>query len=302
MKRYLFVAAAIALLAAACSGGGSVAATVNGVKIDVESVEGLVDPADDLISDEQFLDALTAVVQFSAVADAARDEFEIEPTDEEVLEYSDRIVDAQAAGMTREQFLESRQVTEGGFLLYSSQVLVSENVLERLQDRVVAPTAEEAQQLFLDDPLSWTLVCSAHILVATDEEATAVQARLDAGEDFAAVATEVSLDPGSGAQGGDLGCSSPAQYVPEFADATVNGEIGVVLEPVQTQFGFHLIRVDSRTEATTEQLTEALSDLRLSEVVDAWYRAAISAADVSVAEEFGTWETEPDPAIVPPAS
>jgi parvulin-like peptidyl-prolyl isomerase len=300
LKRYLFAAIVLALLGAGCSGGGNVAATVNGTDLDVETIEGLINPLGDEMTDEQFQDALTAVVQWTAIEDAAQNDFEISPTDEEILEYSNQILAAQGQGASREQFLETQQVTEEGFLLYAAQLLVGERVIGQLSDEVVPPTPEEAQELFNEDPQSWTLVCAAHILVETEEEAAAIQARLDDGEDFAALATELSTDPGSGPNGGDLGCSTPVGYVDEFAEATMTSVLGEIAGPVQTQFGFHLIRVDSRTEATTEELSQALTEIRLADVVDGWYLGAVTDADVTIAEEYGTWELDPVPTIVPP--
>ncbi|MCP3995031.1 MAG: hypothetical protein GY722_08195 [bacterium] len=302
MKRYLLAAIVIALLGAACSGGGNVAATVNGTDLDVETIEGLINPSNGEMTDEQFHDALTAVVQWTAIEDAAQNDFEISPTDEEIFEYSNQILAAQGQGATREQFLETQQVTEEGFLLYAAQLLVGEEVIGQLSEEVVPPTAEEAQQLFDEDPRSWTLVCAAHILVETEEEAGAVQARLDDGEEFAALATELSTDPGSASNGGDLGCSTPVGFVDEFAEATMTGVIGEATDPVQTQYGFHIIRVDSRTEATTEELSQALTEIRLADVVDEWYLGAVIAADVTIAAEYGAWEIDPVPTIVPPVA
>jgi parvulin-like peptidyl-prolyl isomerase len=302
LKRYIFAAIAVALLSAACSGGGSAAATVNGVDIEIDTINGLVATTDTELSDQQFLDALTAVVQWNAISDAARDEFEIEPTDDEITAHGDQIFAAQGQGMTRDQFLELQQVSEDGFALYAAQLLIGEQILGELEAQVEEPTVAEAQQLLVEDPKSWTLVCAAHILVAAEEEAIAVQARLEEGELFAEVASEVSIDTGSGAAGGDLGCTPPSQWVVEFGDAAMVADIGEVVGPVESQFGFHLIRVDSRTEATTDELQSALSDLRLSEIVEAWYFAAVTGAEVEVSEEYGTWEIDPIPTIVPPVS
>lgn len=70
-----------------------------------------------------------------------------------------------------------------------------------------------------------------------------VQARLAAGEDFGAVATEVSTDTGSASQGGDLGCAEASKYVKEFAAAVEAQPIGEVSQPVKTDFGYHLVLV-----------------------------------------------------------
>jgi len=299
LRRFPYLLIALALAVASCS-SASVAATVNGDDIETSTVESLIDPAGEEVTDDQFRDALTAVIQWDLIADAASDDFGIDPTEDEVLEYSDLIIAAQAAGNTREAFLETQQVTEEGFLLYARQLLIGEQLIERLETRVVAPTEEEAQDLFDADPYGWTVVCAAHILVDTEDEAAAIVTRLEAGEDFATLATQLSIDTGSGASGGDLGCTTPTGWVDEFAEASMTGEIGAVTGPVQSQFGYHLIRVDSRTEATTEQLIASLTDVRLAGIVDDWFLNAITSAEVVVAEEYGTWVTDPLPEIVAP--
>lgn len=86
-----------------------------------------------------------------------------------------------------------------------------------------------------------------HILVANNEVCENLKAKIEAGEDFAACAREHSLCP-SGKQGGGLGEFAPGQMVKEFDAVVFSGEIGKVLGPVQTQFGYHLIEVTSRTE------------------------------------------------------
>lgn len=87
-----------------------------------------------------------------------------------------------------------------------------------------------------------------HILVKTDVEAKAIIADLKKGADFAKLAKDKSLDPGSKEKGGDLGWFSPAGMVKPFADALVDLKKGdVTAEPVQSQFGWHVIKlVDSR--------------------------------------------------------
>lgn len=91
-----------------------------------------------------------------------------------------------------------------------------------------------------------------HILVKTEAEAKDIIAQLGKSGDFAKLAKEKSLDPGSKEKGGDLGWFSPAGMVKPFSDAVSNmkkGEISAA--PVQTQFGWHVIKlVDSRATQT----------------------------------------------------
>ena len=85
-----------------------------------------------------------------------------------------------------------------------------------------------------------------HILVATEEQALALKNQIEAGADFAVVARDNSSCP-SGRQGGSLGEFGPGQMVREFDEVVFTGEVGKVLGPVKTQFGYHLIEVTSRT-------------------------------------------------------
>lgn len=98
--------------------------------------------------------------------------------------------------------------------------------------------------------------CVKHILLANADDAAKAKARLDAGEDFAKVAGELSTDPGSKTQGGDLGCFAKGETVPEFDKASFEGEIGK-LQQVKTQFGEHLLMVNKRNDATVTSLKDA---------------------------------------------
>ena len=99
-------------------------------------------------------------------------------------------------------------------------------------------------------------VCAKHILVADLDEAEAVAERLQAGEAFAEVAAEVSMDTGSAARGGELGCLPQGATVPAFDEAAFAAEIGELTGPVQTQFGYHLLVVDERVDARQRSFDE----------------------------------------------
>ena len=87
-----------------------------------------------------------------------------------------------------------------------------------------------------------------HILVETEEEAKAILKDLEAGKDFAEIAKEKSKDPGSADRGGDLGFNAPKLFVPEFADALKKLEVGKISDPVKTQFGYHIIKLEEKKE------------------------------------------------------
>ncbi|WP_317185664.1 peptidylprolyl isomerase [Devosia sp. BK] len=91
---------------------------------------------------------------------------------------------------------------------------------------------------------------AAHILVETKEEADAIEAELKGGADFATIAKEKSIDPGSGANGGDLGFFSKGMMVPEFETAAFAlANPGDISAPVQSQFGFHIIKLEEKRES-----------------------------------------------------
>ena len=91
-------------------------------------------------------------------------------------------------------------------------------------------------------------VHARHILLPTEEEAKAALARIKAGEDFAKVATELSKD--TAGDGGDLGWFTKDRMVPEFADAAFKLEPGQVSDPVKSQFGWHIIKVEAKRMKT----------------------------------------------------
>lgn len=135
---------------------------------------------------------------------------------------------------------------------------------------------------------------ASHILVATEEEAQAVVTRLEAGEDFAALAQELSTDTGSGAQGGSLGFFSAGMMVPEFEAAVAALQPGGLSAPVQSQFGWHVIRLDETRDKAPPALDEVRAELE-GQVRDAAIQARL--AELQGAAEVVT----PEPGAFDPA-
>jgi peptidyl-prolyl cis-trans isomerase C len=102
-------------------------------------------------------------------------------------------------------------------------------------------------------------VHARHILVATEDEAKQIAERLKKGEDFAALAKEKSKD--SSVEGGDLGFFSRGQMLKPFEDAAFALDVGEISPPVQTQFGWHIIKVEEKRDQplpTFDQVKEAI--------------------------------------------
>lgn len=101
---------------------------------------------------------------------------------------------------------------------------------------------------------------ASHILVETEDEAITVKAELDGGADFAATAREKSTGP-SGPNGGDLGWFGTGMMVPSFESAVIALQVGEVSEPVQTQFGWHVIKLNDTRQNTPPTLEESREDI-----------------------------------------
>ena len=110
-------------------------------------------------------------------------------------------------------------------------------------------TEREAPDAVAGEPLRH--LCSRHILVGSQAEADEVLARLEAGEEFAFLAIDLSLDPGSGSLGGDLGCVLEGSFVPTFEEAAYAADPGEAVV-AESQFGFHVIEVLSSGLATEQ--------------------------------------------------
>lgn len=99
-------------------------------------------------------------------------------------------------------------------------------------------------------------VRARHILVEGEDEAKKAYSRIKAGEDFATVAAELSKDPGSKTDGGDLGFFTKDRMVAPFAEAAFKMAANEVSEPVKTQFGWHVIQVQERRSKTVPPFEE----------------------------------------------
>jgi parvulin-like peptidyl-prolyl isomerase len=119
----------------------------------------------------------------------------------------------------------------------------------------------------------------AHILVATLAEAQSIKAALTAGGDFATLAGQHSTDRASAVQGGSVGCLDSQQFVAPFQQAAQTLPIGQVSDPVQSQYGFHLILVSDQPPASA-----------ITSVADDQVLGIARGEAVTVDARYGTWD------------
>ena len=162
------------------------------------------------------------------------------------------------------QMLDSQKVAEAEFVNYMTRIFT---VMEGEQQKV---TEDEVKNEFEATKENYTTASVRHILIGfTDKEgkersqedalklANEVKGKLDKGEDFATLVKEYSGDGQQNIDNGGLYADAPvSQWVPEFKEAALTQPLNEVGEPVQTQYGYHIVRVEKRTEKTYDALNE----------------------------------------------
>jgi peptidyl-prolyl cis-trans isomerase C len=170
-----------------------------------------------------------------------------------------RVLAAQA----RQEQMQDTPEMRARLSFVTDRVLM-ETLLRREIDRLVTPAAVQA---FYDERVRSvtpeTEVRARHILVATEDEAKAIIAELSRGGNFEQLARERSTDPGSKEEGGDLGFFTRERMVGPFAEAAFAMQPGQTSQaPVQTQFGWHVIRVEERRQQALPTLQEIEPQIR----------------------------------------
>ncbi len=152
-----------------------------------------------------------------------------------------------------EETLKSTGFTKETLKEYLKSQIIIEKVINeatkdvKVEDKDVKKYYNENQSMFTEKPNTMNV---SHILVKTEDEAKKVKKRLDSKEDFAKVAKEISQDTGSKDKGGLLGDINynDANFDPTFMKAAISLKQGAVSNPVHTQFGYHIIKINSKKE------------------------------------------------------
>lgn len=222
----------------------AVVATVGGDPITeadlVFAAEDLADQLAQIPPEEQRAFLLTVLIDVKLMAAAAR-----------AQGMADDPVFQQRIDYLEEQALRRQYITDvvaGGINLEAVQARY---------DELAAEISNEEE------------IRARHILVATEEEAQALKAELDGGADFATLANENSTDA-SAANGGDLGFFGRGMMVQPFEEAAFALEAGGVSEPVQSQFGWHLIKIEERRQASAPPLEQVGQQIQQQLFIEAY--------------------------------
>lgn len=185
-----------------------------------------------------------------------------------------------------QRFSETReQFDEYGI---SEETLRSVYEIDILRGKLQDALAEDMERTELQ-------VLARHILVDTEVEARAAYDLIQQGVDFETVARQYSKDTGSGARGGDLGWAPVSNYVDEFSEAVSTLAIGEVSEPVQTQFGYHIIQVVAREELplNAEQIEQ-----KKQTIFNEWLASEREAAEITRYEEVWRERVPNEPVLI----
>lgn len=293
----------VGMLAASCSSADTLA-TVNDNEITRSDLSALRPSYSDVssLNAEQVRQDLTLLIVLEAVQDAARDQFGYEITEADIEDRLENPPARYAAVIgPPEQFTD-----------VTAEAIRASVIQSLVRDAVVPGLAEEEaggfETLLASRPEEVTRSCVRHISTATFEEAEAVLARLQAGEDFAVVAAEVSLDqtsPGGLIATADGDCMVFLTRIGlEFANLAATAPLNEPVGPVVSADEWNIIVVDDRrAPASAAELAadpmEFFDPDYISALYTPWLNEVVREAEIDVSPTVGRW-SEAGIGIAPP--
>lgn len=264
----VIAASAIFLIAGFMQGDSEAVATVNGNPIEKDALyEQMVKT-----SGQDTLNVMITDEILDQEAEKANIKVTQEELDEEMAVYEESYGGKEAltaavesSGLTMEDLTKEMK-------MYVT--------IEKLIGPDIEVTDEEIEAYFEENKESLAQteqVEASHILTATKEEADEVAAKLADGGDFAELAKEYSTDTATAENGGELGSFGAGEMAAEFEEAAFAMEVDEISEPIETEYGFHIIKVTNKTEAaeanledSKEQIENLLFDQKLNAEYSTW--------------------------------
>ena len=261
LKKIGVVCLAASVLLTGC-GKKDVAATVNGKDISIEDYEreykmqaqqAMAQYGEDFLTQktQDGKQTMGEMMRQNTLDNLVRFEIYKQDAESKGIKISDKDVDAEFDKMVKmyggeeklQAALKENNLTEEKMKEYTKTNLLMQQYQEKMM-KEMEPTEKELKKYYDDHKDEFKTAEASHILVKTKEEAEAIKKELDGGADFAKLAKEKSLDTGSAQNGGSLGQFTPGQMVKEFDEKVFSMKPGEISDPVKTQFGYHIIKLE----------------------------------------------------------
>lgn len=312
----LALIAVCALVLSACAavtgtGDPNVAATVNGSEIPVSEVEERFEQAksqpqvaQQLESDTEgaYASEIQAQILTQLVVAQLLDEWAndlgVTATDEEVEEERTALIEQLGGQEAFDQAVEQSGLSEADVNEQIRQRVLQNKITEEVGGEGEVTDAEIEEFYTQNKETRFGEKATArHILVKEKGKADKIFADLKKGADFAKIAKAESTDPGSAEQGGELPEFGPGQMVPEFDKAVFSSDVGELVGPVKTEFGYHIIEVLDKQSGqeladVEEEIRSELAQSQSGELIQEELAKRTKEAEVEVNPRFGTWNPE----------
>ena len=230
----------------------------------------------DLLVKENGQAALNSLIATKIVELEAKSQ-DIKATEEDVQKEIDAVAKQYGGQEAFEQFLEMY-----GYSLDDIKNNIEMNLnIKKLLEPDIKIEEDEMKAYFETNKEKFDVkeqVKASHILVDSEDKAKEVKEKLLAGEDFAELAKDYSIDTGNNQQGGELGFFARGEMVQEFEDAAFSLEIGKISNPIKTKHGYHIIKVEDKKqakEATYEESKTEIKEILFQEKLPASYNTWI---------------------------
>jgi parvulin-like peptidyl-prolyl isomerase len=317
-------ALALVLVATACSEVRPDAATVNGVSIPRNEFE---DQLQAYVDNDEYQAYVASTDGATVVGPGGQGTITMQFTDNRLTlailyELVRQAVDERGLTITPEIRAQAETAARGEFApagpsadavwaefpgWFQEQAVENTANLIALRESLGAGSLDDAalQAIFEDNPQQFALMCARHIIVGSEEEAAQIRAQLDDGADFAEVAAASGTD-GSAASGGMLytegqPCPAASGFVSDFVVGATSVPTGEIAGPFETEFGWHVTRVDSLEQPTFEQAKESVRAFAAQSAGTALRDLIAEGArgDITVDPKYGSWDAETLSVIAP---
>lgn len=274
----LVVVLLVSISLAACT-------TKKDVVAKIDDIEISQDELNDLLVKKHGLETLNSLIS-ETIIKLEIDKADINIPDEEVEEEFDSMA-AQYGGMEElKAAMAQANLTEKEIKDEIKTSLSLEKLLQPqmdINDAEVSKYYEENKANFIQAEQ----INASHILVKEEAQAKDIAKKLEAGEDFAELAKTYSIDEANKENGGSLGFFERGEMVEEFDEVAFKLKEGQISEPVKTNFGYHIIKVQEKKEAITTKLEDSSEDIKnqlikikMPEVFSQWYAEKVEEYDI----------------------